>query len=233
MAQTVLDWPAPLEPAGGSYALRTLTSLWQSERNLQARRAKRGEALWVAELQFENITREEAGQIEALLARIDGPLGAVRLPDFFHRDPLGGVLLNDTEYLNEGGQPWHDGATFDDGSGFKDAGGTEIDDAAAAGAETLNLRGFYSSVGGLKAGDRFSIGADRMHMICADSAIDSEGRATVTIRPRLRAAVTKRTAVTFFSPTCKMRLISDDEGRFSSTDARYRTLALRFIEDVL
>ncbi len=95
---------------------------------------------------------------------------------------------------------------------------------------SLVVHGFTPSAAGvLKVGDLIQTSAGRMHMVVQDIDADENGYANVTIRPRLRDAITTGALITQ-NVRAQMQLTSDDAGS-NDTDYRQQTrFQLEFTE---
>jgi hypothetical protein len=99
----------------------------------------------------------------------------------------------------------------------------------AAGATTGVLN--RATGAALEAGMYFSV-AGKLYMIASVTGV-AGNLFTVSFRPPARAQITAATAVEMISPTCEMRLASDDTGELALSHLdRYGTATLDFVEAV-
>lgn len=102
---------------------------------------------------------------------------------------------------------------------------------AAAGAESLTLRGLIASQAvSLRAMDMLGVG-ENLHVAIDTAPSDSGGLATASIRPPLRMGVADGDAVNLVTPTGLFRLLSGDDQLTLLPGNRSDQLTLSFIEE--
>ena len=85
------DWPDNLYPVQQSFYIRPVTITFQSDLTGQFKATERAGSRWIATLDFK-LTGRKSGIIEALIARLRGPVGSVAVPDL-DALPEGGLGL--------------------------------------------------------------------------------------------------------------------------------------------
>lgn len=165
---------------------------------------------WVAQMTLPQKDREALDRLMTTFDLGDGAAGYYSAFDIAHTFPRGTA----TGLVYDGdGAKFSDGATFSDGSEFA-SGITQSTLGAAAlkGAEYVTITGLLASqTVGFAVGDHFAIaqGSENygfLHHVVANAATDSNGDATVRIRPRLRQAVGAGQVVHFLRPRGVFRL---------------------------
>ena len=184
--------PAPVYPlampaAPGfsrvSWRLKRATAMTQSPLTGFQQVQQRDYALWEAELTLPPMNAEQAGQWAAFITRLHGRAGTFLLGNPNRKLPAGKI----------------------DRNGLAQA-------PAALGAYDISVTVGPAATGGLKAGDYMQIGAGntaKLHQVVADAVPNAGGTLSLTIEPRLRAAVATASPITFLRPQGVFRMTSD------------------------
>lgn len=108
-----------------------------------------------------------------------------------------------------------------------------VDGGSQTGA-SLATRGWIRGQSGvLLAGDFVAFETPKgraLHMVVADAAADSEGKATLTIEPPLRASPADEAALILATPTCVMRFEDDEQGRWTLRRPVTAALSMTLVE---
>lgn len=156
---TILNFPAGVCISGARLSLKNAvgvqTSAFSFARQVQVFSGQG----WSVELDFIDMTREEASILEAFLLSLRGRAGRFRIGDPFHSLPLG-VSKGKPALLLE----------------------------AVVGEEVIHTAGWIPNVlGQLKANDKIQIG-DAFYSVLQDVNSDANGYASVSIAPSIRSA---------------------------------------------
>lgn len=229
------SWPTDIVAYRCDFYLRANTSVFQSPVTRSTQRLKRQGQLWMATLSF-RLARAKDQRLAAMLALLDGAYGTVRVWDHAQRLPLGENLDRSSlpiTYFSSGGSP----SVL---TGFSSAGSPSVITYFYGGAAQVIVQGWhalgstdvltdgwYPSITVLKAGDKVEID-ERLYLLTADAVSSSIGRATLSVRPPLRADVDHAEVVTRTRPRAEMRLVDDDQpARPADVDGQYeRTITL-------
>lgn len=230
---TIIDWPSSLRPNNsvipwieGNVASAG-ASLTGQERVIQTDAGR-----WRYGFTVPIRTRNHALAWRALTGLTEGRAHLIRVPicdGLFDPAAVAGVrsaLVRD--YRN--GLPHGDGALFDDGAGYAAALTTATAYGnAGAGATSITL----DMPTGLRPdpGQFFSDG-DRFYKIKTATLV-SGTRYTLTFVPRLRAAITNGTELSFDRLSCLMRFSDDGVLRTDLASLRYGEIAVEFVEVLL
>jgi hypothetical protein len=225
----VYDWPLALRPSGTEFFIEPNTLRTESPLSRATQVLARPGARWVATLTFNQRQQSIAGPLDAFLAKLDGSEHEVRLFDWRRPLPRGIATARGSALITE----FTDGFRFTDTTGFLDQPATpQTVSPAAQNADTVATGGWaVSTTGILLAGDYIGLGG-RLYMVTADANSDSLGRATLSIRPRLRVAVPSGVAVVTTRPTARFRLVDNQQGRNSTVPGPWSTYNLSFVESL-
>ncbi len=226
---TVYTWPTDRGPSEVTFFLEANTLRTESPLSRTTQVLSRPGSRWVAQLGFRNRPLAWAGEIDAFLAKLDGSEHEVRLWDFRRDIPRGPATARGSALITE----FTDTYRFTDGTGFLDQpAAPQTLSSTAANAESVATGGWAANITGtLMAGDY--IGLDgRLYMLTADANSDSVGRATLSIRPRLRVAVAASVSVVTTRPTARFRLVDNRQGQNNTVPGLFSTYSLSFVESL-
>jgi hypothetical protein len=229
---TVIAWPTDLLPTRREFYLESNTLLVTSPFSFASQAVSRLANRWVAELTFDPMDRARAGRVRGLTATLDGGLNEVLLYDFLQPTPRGPA----TAYAGGtiattwgGGTSWGGGTVW---GGITPPGTPQVRTAGAIGDATLATWGWAASITPLLAGDYVGLGG-YLYMLTEDAAADLAGRATLALRPRLRAVATPGAALVTTRPTARFRLADGQQGRSTARGgAGFSSAVLRFVESL-
>ena len=225
-----IDWPEDITPTTCSFWLEANTAVNQSPLTRATQVIIRPGARWHCDLTFNQRSRVVAARIDAMLAQLDGSGGEMTLWDFRRPFPRGdaGLMVNPIVTT------FTDGTEFSDATDFLDAYAAEfpyIYQSTAKGASALVVGGWGGLEHALLAGDYIGVGG-YLYIVCDDARADAMGRASLTIRPNLRADVDVNAAITITRPRCRFRLADNSQGD-NRTDGNFRsTYTLSFLESL-
>jgi hypothetical protein len=206
-----------------SFTMSSESPLTRSRRHVQLLGDR-----WIYDLEFRN-NRKLIQRVEALLARLKGPVGTVALWDFMHPRPLGPCR----DWRSIGVTYFTDDTTFTDGTGFGPSTkvGYTVYGDWPRGAEEIKIVGFPQYTTQLIGGDQIGING-RLYRLARDATSDGYGIARVYLHRGLLSAVGHDTAVVTTRPTSPFSLVDDDQGARSKSAHSVPSLSLRFIEDL-
>lgn len=190
---TIHDWPDDLAPTEMSMDLMTPASVYTDQRTGRRLRLRRANDLWIASMSFRNLCRTDWKKLVGFLAKLEGPIGSVRLYDFSDPVPEGSA-----------------GAGYF-GSGPFEEEEIEVGAGAAVGATTITVR-LNTAISGppLLAGDCFSLPNDRRHVVIADMASGGSVGATLSVNfmPPLAEAISDNDPIEIYFATDIFNLVS-------------------------
>lgn len=158
---------------------------------------------WMIDVTLPQMNWEDAAPWVAFLTKLRGVQGTFLAGDTTHREPLGNA-----------------------------AGIIQVNGAQGTGGDTLNLKGFGSSVVGvLKEGDKIQVG-NRLYMVLNDANSTASGLATIDIFPKLRSAVADSDGVITSSPKGLFRLKNNRQRLMASNRDRIFTLSFQAVEAI-
>ncbi|GAB4072688.1 hypothetical protein KHC28_00775 [Ancylobacter sonchi] len=160
---------------------------------------------WSATLTFGLFTPDQMREWEGFLASLDGTLGEFIIPVF--AEDLAPALPG--YGVDIGGIPFGDGAMFADGAGHVQS-TTRFTLAENAALRATQITVNRELGGDLRRGMKFSIDS-RLHIITSLPQMEGSS-STFEFRPPTRAAYLAGASVEFGHPSCRMQLVSDDEG---------------------
>lgn len=231
-----MDWPAGLAPYRVMFYLQP--HIGGSESPLTRVRKVYGlsSPRWIARMSFragydgETGIGAWGGQLDALIAEMEGGLNRVRLWDFRRPYPVG--LRRYYRQFAGMRYPFAGCEEFTLGERFVIPSEAEpTNEPAPAGATTMTFVGFVPGERAFQAGDY--IGGDgRVHIVSlAGGTADADGRVTVAFKPPLQASVAAGAAVTM-QPTSLFRLTSEDAGQNETDVGEATEYTLDFAEDL-
>lgn len=232
---TEINWPTAdwARPSSCSFTPRT-RSLFSSSPLRRGRRVF-GSIVdqWVAQVTFDNLPPQLWTQLSALIARLDGPAGTLRMWDasrFLPRGMAAGLNLDTVVGI---GQPFSDNTYFTDGTGWLDVSAYGVVMAGQpAGSDSILIGGLIANQPlSLAAGDLFEVGG-YLYMATADTASDANGMARVMIRPRLRLPALAGDSVKFAYPTSPFQLVDDEQGGVEVASPVFGSFGLSLVEIV-
>ena len=181
-----------------------------------------GPPIWSATLgEIDIRTKEQRLTFKALGALLQGRLNTIRVPMCMGDQPT--AFGYPAESL-----PFSDDAPFDDDSTFyHSAMSVEANGASAAGAVSVSVVAYL--IGAIQAGQHFSVD-ERLYRIVGVTN-NGGGNYDLSIWPPLRVAIPDGEFLEFDSPTCRMRLASDQEMSLELKGRRFGNPTVSFIED--
>ena len=155
-------------------------------------------------------------QLSALISRLRGTSGLLRIGDSFRSRPA-----YDLEVV-----PTQTGFTFTDGTGFVDGylpPAISVDEAASAGAESFVARGLPASTAQvLRMGDLIEIRPNgipssfgNLYEVVQNTSSNADGKTRVYIEPALRASIVPGDMIVLRDATSVFRLAKDDDATIS------------------
>lgn len=226
----VETWPEGLKPTHAEFWLRSHSATFQSPFTRTVQVLDLGVPQWIAVFRF-RLHSSRAGMLDALLARLRGPQGQVRLWDPQRVRPASGVYAGAHRGAEIAPEPFTDGNLFSDGTGFTVSGTPHIVQGAVKGAKTLRTAGWYPDRTVLAAGDKLQAG-DWLYMAVADVVADGNGEALVSFEPGLRVETGADAFFIVERPASRFRLLDDDQARNPGGWNQMIEYELRFIEDL-
>lgn len=187
----ILDFP-DIIPDVTEWALLTNTQIFTSPLSGDTQTVTMPGARWAASLTFDNLTPSTARELMAFLVKLKGPAGRFYLYDHTLPDPRGIAGTAGTYAM--------------------------VDGANQVG-DTIDTKGWTVSQSNmLLAGDYFQIG-DELKMITETAASDSGGLSTLTFEPPIRNSPADSSNIILEKPMCVMRLIDDEQIRWSNAES--------------
>jgi hypothetical protein len=191
--------------------------------------------MWSCELAMAPQADPVWQQIEAWFHRLDGQAGNIRIGDPWRREPY----INRLQAASTA--TFSDGTSFSDGTGFAEGYLPPFCTAYAAaskGASFITLAGLPASLSAaVTRGDPFEIRPNgiaaefpHFYQFMHDNGTDSQGRAGVEIRPRLRAGIAAGDMIVLKDATCVMHIADDSQGRATVGLPRIGALSFSLIE---
>jgi hypothetical protein len=217
-----LVWPVDVRPYSQEFFIETnvsrFTSLFTKQSQLLERQGKR----WVSVVSFRGFY-ESALRIESLLAKMNGGVTTVLMPDFRRLAPLNPLNSIRDYYTESGTTTFTDGATFDDGAVFFS--GTLADYLAdieiyATGFDNeIFYKGAFPLQKVVNAGEILQTSEGRVHMIIDDSTADSLGNGSFKVYPTLKtfSYIGSRLIDLMTAPRVLMRVTANEYMRNSSS----------------
>ena len=165
-------------------------------------------ARWIMECQFVFHGEAATLQWDAFIGQMGGRQATTLVPvhqRYMPKERNGRPLASKNVARLAGAQTW-------EGFGFENTRVTRIRTAAAAPLRATVLDLELLDTTGLRPGHFFSIG-DRLHKVLThvQPTLDTH---RITFQPPLRKAVAAGAHVEIETPVCRMRFVSDDEGRY-------------------
>jgi hypothetical protein len=227
------DWPEDIRPRECAFWLQANTTLLASPITSAAQALARPGARFVCELALDPVNAATSGRLDALLARLQGPLNRVRLWDFrraLPRGPAGSYgMPTPGTFAWTPGPSWTDGTTWEDAA---QAASPEVRLAVARGATEIATWGWAANAVPLLAGDYVGL-LGRAHMLVEDAPNAGVlGRAVLSILPSLRDDVPAGAAIVVQRASAPFRLVDNDQPANRTRPGPFATYALRFIEDL-
>lgn len=165
---------------------------------------------------------------DAMAGLLAGQQNAVLLPvPVNRRRPLPADVV-DADVGGDGDIPFSDGATFSDGSGYRNT-WIDVTVAASAALRATSVTLTKTACGTIEPGMRFSIG-ERLYQI-KSVASQSASSADVTINFPLREAVAAGERCNFARPVVRMKLATDSEMDILLVMRRRASATVNFVED--
>lgn len=141
---------------------------------------------WEADVGLPDMTRAQAGAWRGFFGKLNGQEGTFLLGDPTAALPRGAASA--AILLDQSGDP-----LLDQNGDYIESAALAVDGVHAARSLTLALKGAAAGVSGwLLAGDYIQIGSgasSRLHLNLIDADTDGSGKTTLTLWPRLRAAL--------------------------------------------
>lgn len=194
-------WPVALEPSEVSFWLESHSLGQVSPQNRVENILALPGARWRCDMRFEEVDEEQAAELDALIAGLDGMAGICLVP------------------------PFHRAFRFGDLAGVA---GVVVDGAGQSGL-TLATRGWTPGAETLRTGDYLQVGR-YFGMVLARVVADAEGKAAFSLRPALPARFSPDdgAAVVVSWPVCEMYLTDDAQGANPTTPGPKSSYALAF-----
>lgn len=176
--------------------------------------------IWTARLgNIVILSRDHVLAFRALAALLDGRLGTILVPASRAFQPVPTEARGAYEAVVH-----DDGATFSDGSGYRNR-VIDVVAAAAAPARATTMTVEVRVAGDIQPGHYFSIDERLYRVRSFDAASGALG-----FRPVLREAVAAGTPLEFDDPVCRMRLAGDAEMDLELAMRRTALPSVNFIE---
>lgn len=233
MTQQIYQWPAEHRGAtGGTFRLSSMNLI--SQHLFSAAISPYGpvDQRWVTEINLPPKDAADWRQLSALISRLRGTSGLLRLGDPFRRRPGydGGVVETVTGFV------------FTDGTGFVDGylpPFIAIDEAAQAGADSYVVRGLpISTARVMRMGDLIEVRPNgipaahgHLYEVVNDAPTNAAGKTRLQIEPPLRKAIVPGDMVVIRDATSVFRLAKDDEGIVMRDAAFLGRLSLSLVEE--
>jgi hypothetical protein len=180
---------------------------------------------WMFDMGF-RFERRKAQELEALLARIDGPAGKVALWDFDRERPLGTNL----DWSSLPRTRFTDGTQFDDGTWFSGGSpGVFVYHDWKVGKSDVLVYGFPANTVQLLGGDLVGLGG-YLYRLRRDAIANGLGVARLYLHRGLLTALEHGETVVRERPTSPFRLMDDDQAARSREVGGVAMFTLRFIE---
>lgn len=226
-------WPSELFPVVRSrFYVAPHSRVYVSPLNRSTLAERLAGERWVAELELAPMLDATQRQLQAFLSRLDGQAGRVYIgPTGIggYDGPRGTAIVST---LTVG---FSDGATFSDGSSFGESNAVgSVFATGARGDNGITVTGLMAvrtiEPGDLvQVGDPYSGTGCQLLEVVEQARTNGQGRARLSIRPRLRTDYRFGTSVTFINPRGVFRLADDDQ---TGVDRRLFTAthAIRLVE---
>lgn len=221
----VHGWPTDIRPSSMSFFLEANAAMSISPLSRAVQVLNRPGARWVCRMEFRNRDFRLAPRLDALLARLEGPVHEIALFDFRRPLPRGSAATVGaaTNFTDDTG--------FTDGTAFTEyTSDPTVSVAAAANTDLVYTEGWAVSETVLMAGDYVGLGGT-LHMVLDDVTSDGSGDATLRVRPRLRGALSPGARVVFVRPTARFRLTENGIDN-RSEPGPLSSYALSFVESL-
>lgn len=183
---TILTWPAGIGISRVRWHARANTQSFTSPLNRTTQTRWQPGTLWTAGVSVAPMDEAQWRVFSAFVARMEGEAGRLYFGPPHAKAPRGSVA------------------------------GTPVVNGANQTGSQLALKGFTSGAAGvLLTGDYIAVDVDggrSLFLVTADVNADGSGNANVLIKPRIRLSPADEAAVITASPTCVMKLESDDTG---------------------
>lgn len=204
---SILTIPASPNVRSIRFGLQANTQVFQSPLSRVTQTRELPGSLWGGTFTYPPMTRAQAAEWIAFLVRLRGQSGRFYGGDFTSKTPRG--VATGTPLVNGGSQT----------------------------GSTLNTKGWSGPTTGiLLAGDYIAYdlasGLRQLHMVVVDANSDAGGLAALTIEPPIRESPAADQAIITASPTCVMRLISDDQAAWDVDTAKHHGLAFSGVEEL-
>ncbi len=233
MSNIEIIWPTTVRPSSCSFRIRT-HSIFSTSPLRRSRRVF-GSVVdeWVAQLTYGQLPPEVWLPLDAMISRLDGPSGIIRMWDamcFLPRGIAAGLNMDTAVSI---GAPFSDGTYFTDGTGWLDVSAYGVVDGGQdAGAGSIVIGGLIANQPvSLMSGDRFELGG-YLYKVTSTVASDASGKALVPIRPRLRLPALAGDQIKFAYPTSPFQLADDDQGGVEVSSPVFGSFGLSLIEVV-
>lgn len=177
-------WPQDLEPSETSFWLEAHSLSQVSPLNRVENILSLPGARWRCEMRFTDCEPDQAAELDALIAGLDGSAGVSLVPPFRRADRFADL-----------------------------AGAAAVVDGAGQSGLTLATRGWTPESEALRKGDYLQVGR-YFGIVLARVVADAEGRASFTLRPALPAHLSPadNAEVVVSWPCCEMYLADDAQG---------------------
>ena len=217
----MVDWPQGLRPSTATFWLEANTARAESPLTRNSQVIIRQGVRWRCDLSYDSRNSSVAGQLDGILAALDGPGQQITLFDFRRPIPRGDARIPLLTTFT-------DGTIFTDGTEFVDL--PYVSAAQGQGYNTLLVGGFRPLCHPMLMGDYFKAG-NYLYMVTADSNTDASGTTTLQFKPRLREALGAGVEVGVFYPRARFILVDNAQGA-NRTQGRFANYTISFIESL-
>lgn len=187
---------------------------------------------WTADISMPAKDELEWRKLSALVSRLRGTSGLLRMGDVFRVRPAFDLSVTTTKT----------GFQFTDGTGFVDGylpPQISVDEAASASAESFVVRSLPASTSAvLRMGDLIEIRPNgiptpygNLYEVVADAPTNANGKTRISIEPTLRIAIVPGDMVVIREATTVFRLAKDSEGSISRELPALGRLGLSLVEE--
>jgi hypothetical protein len=220
-------WPKGVCPQSATLLPQSFTLGQESPITRKRRFVQMVGDRWTYDLSFSFRRDRVASQrLEALLARLKGPVGKVAIWDFERPRPLGPAA--DWSYLPR--TRFDDDTNFTDGTWFgPGTAGYRVYGDWDQGEEEIRIVGFPQNTTQLVGGDQIGLGG-RLYRLSRDATSNGLGIARVYLHRGLLSDLSNGTTVVTTRPTSPFQLVDDDQAARSRNAMGLPTINLRFIE---
>lgn len=221
----VYEWPQELYRAT-THSLFLQSRSQSAQSPWTARRSVYGPhvQLWVMKLGFNNLPHVLALQAAALLSRLNGTQGLLRIGSFYRREPQYNLEVAQTT------QFFSDGTKFTDGTGFSSGllpPTAFVALAASRGDNNLVIGGLPVSITrAVRRGDLIEVRPNgvagltsHFYEAVVDGSTDANGKTGVEVRPPFRGGLAVGDQVVLVNPMGLFRAVDESQNEMDITPA--------------